>query len=107
MKLRVEFGINGSKREVNWYRDIEDFPTVISHDGNNWEWVSYEKDPLGHVDWILFFGMLRPHDSEYYSKVPSLDDITGGRMETGCQCGAIYTSFPWDHMRYCPKWSKI
>lgn len=107
MRLRIEFGIKGAIREVNWWKPIEDFPTIVKHNGVNWSWFMYEADLSGNVDWILRYSQIPSYDAESRFIAPTLDEIVGASVDNSCQCGAIYTSFPNHHMFFCPQWSKL
>lgn len=106
MKLKIEFGHNGSQRIFNWYRDVEDFPHLIKHNGKNWAWIMYDTDKTGHADYVLFYSEVPAYDLEYGIYAKTLDEILGGSLDNSCECGAIYTSFPNHHMFFCPKWSR-
>jgi len=103
MRLRVKLGSTDIK-EVSWYRALEDFPKIIKYLGRNYEWVFYDIDPTGKVDHVLTFGILMPYDPRYGVACESWSDLFGSDFNT-CDCGAAYTSFSWDHMRMCRKWS--
>jgi hypothetical protein len=107
MKLIISFGHSGTKKEVHWYRDIMEFPKLLRFAGAKWEWAMYHN--IGD-DYELTFSQIPAYDPNYYVDMESFED----RFEWGqidkCVCGAIFSSFSWDHLRYCPKhkpWSQI
>lgn len=108
MKVRVDFGFHGPKREVNWYSDIRSFPSIFRFDGKYWEAQMFLEDANANVDYIILFSELKHFDPTYYTvKVEDFDRFFNNPFGDKCECGAIYTSFPQIHMFFCPKWSKI
>jgi hypothetical protein len=104
MKIIVEFGYPGVRREVEWWRDIMDLPKKVQFDGEVWEFFMYDVADSG-FDWHCYYTR---------SKAKGLGDTYVPRFEdafcipiTTCQCGSMYTGFPQFHMFYCPKWSKV
>jgi len=104
MRIRVQFGLIDN-RDVNWYQPVENFPTLINFLGKNYEWVMYDKDISGAVDMILIFSELHSYDPDYTTVCPIWNEMFG-ESRIMCDCGAKFTSFPWDHMRMCKKWTK-
>jgi hypothetical protein len=105
IKFRVDFGLTGDKKEVDWYKELDDFPRVLSYNNKKWEWVMYDRDLKGNVDYILTFGEMPTYSQNYWARAVDFDDIYVSKSRPWeCQCGANNTSFPWDHMRYCSKW---
>ena len=104
MRLRVRLGLNITK-EVNWWNTIENFPHLISFKAVNFEWFMYEADPAKMVDFILTFAEVPMYSSKYKHECPSWE-LMFSPSGADCQCGAMYTCFPFDHMRFCPKWEK-
>jgi hypothetical protein len=105
MKIKVLFGLVDSK-EVFWYKDIDDFPKLIKFLGRNYEWVFYGQDPTGQVDMVFTFVELPSYDPNYGIDCRSWSELFGEEGNNGCECGAKFTSFSWDHMRMCRKWGK-
>lgn len=104
MRLKVKFGFIDTK-EVSWYRPLEDFPHLIKFLNRNYEWILYDKDLTGKVDMILVYSELPTYDPNYNVSAPLWSDMFRDTYNA-CECGADFTSFPWDHMKYCRKWSK-
>lgn len=104
MRLRVQFGLIDTK-EVFWYRPLEQFPQLIRFIGKNYEWVVYDTDPSGQVDTILVYSELPTHDPNFGVSCPTWNELFGD-SNAGCECGAAFSSFNWDHMRFCKKWTK-
>jgi hypothetical protein len=103
MKLRVKLGSTDTK-EVSWFKNLEDFPKLIKYLGRNYEWVFYDIDPTGKVDQVLTFSMLMTYNPNYGVTCDSWTDLFGVDLNV-CECGAAFSSFSWDHLRYCKKWS--
>lgn len=107
MKLRVELGYSGYKKEFNWWKPLDDFPHVVSHNGVKWEWAVYDTDKTKVVDYVLIFTDIPTNKPSYSSIVAEdLNMLTRDTSGNNCECGAIYSDFKWDHMRFCPKWTK-
>src|SRR5208282_4593426 len=107
MKLTINFGHNGIKKEVNWYRDLMDFPKLIRFSGSKWEWAMYHN--VGN-DYELTFSQIPTYDPNFYADMPSFEDMFEWANVDKCVCGSAYSSFSWDHMRFCPKhksWDKL
>jgi hypothetical protein len=104
VKLIINFGHQGIRKEVNWYRDFMDFPKLLKFQGVGWEWVVYTT--VGD-DYELTFSKIPTYDPNYYASMESYEEMfEWGGDKDKCCCGSIYTSFSFDHMRYCPKWTK-
>lgn len=104
MKLRVDFGLNGPKREIAWWDALSSFPKYFSLDGKKWEWVLYDKDPSRNYDHILTYSEITSKDRSFNEPMEDFD-IKFTNTEK-CECGALYSSFPWDHMRFCKLWRR-
>lgn len=107
MKLIIKFGHDGPKRQVDWWRDVMDFPKLIKFEGKRWERV-ISSGPYGGA-YDLTYSQIPMYDPHYYDEMPSFEEMFEWGSEK-CQCGAVYTSFSWDHMRFCPKykpWDKL
>jgi hypothetical protein len=102
MRLRIQFGSVNTK-EVNWYDNVNHFPTIVKFLGRNYEWVFYDKDLTGKVDMVLIFSELQTYDPNYYVTAPLWTDLFPEKIGA-CECGAAYSSFGFDHMRYCRFW---
>ena len=104
LKLKVNFGEYAS-RETTWEKDLMDFPKLIRMYGYNYEWVMYQKDDTSLYDYILHFTKLGSHDSDYHNEeIRTWYDLFVAGGGYVCECGAIHSSFPWDHLRYCKLW---
>ena len=101
MKLNINFGLTGPKKEVNWYRELMDFPKLLSFNGSKWEWAMYNK--IGN-DYELTFSQIATHDPSFYADMPSFETMFEYGVSDRCVCGSAYSSFKFDHMRFCPKW---
>jgi hypothetical protein len=101
MKITINFGLSGHKKTIDWYRDIHDFPKNIQFENKKWEWVFYAKD--GNGDYTLTFGELSQHDPQFYEDMAIFEDMFKNYSD-GCVCGAAYSPFKWDHLRYCKLW---
>jgi hypothetical protein len=106
MRLRVDFGTHGKRREIVWWQPLEDFPKLFQFEGKKWEWFMYDADKSGHVDFILTYSELPSYDPNFYADMDDFDEKFGHRLDP-CQCGAKYTSFPQIHLFFCPQWKKI
>jgi hypothetical protein len=104
MRLRVQFGLTISK-DISWYRPLESFPVLINYLDRNYEWIMYDKDLTGVVDTILTFAEVPSYDANYGTDCPKWNDLFGDDFGK-CECGAEYSSFSWDHMRYCKLWRR-
>jgi len=104
MRLRINFGFIDSK-EVAWWKPLNEFPTVIRFLGRNYEWAVYDKDLTGKVDMILMFSEIPSYDPNFGVECDKWSDMFPENLD-GCECGAKHSSFPWDHMFMCKKWSK-
>ena len=104
MKLGVTFGTADTK-EVIWYRPLDDFPKLVNYLSRNYEWVFYDQDPTGRLDAILMFTELPSYDPNYKILCPTWADLFPIDLN-GCVCGAKYSSFSWDHMKFCHLWRK-
>ena len=104
MKLNVKFGLLGDK-EDDWWRSVESFPKTVSYLNVVYEWVFYDDDKSGKYDKILWFSELNKYDPRFNDIHEKWSDIFEN-YKTSCVCGARYTSFEWDHMRFCAEWRK-
>ncbi len=105
IKLKVRFGLIDEKY-VSWWNDVYSFPKLINYLGRNFEWVMYDQDKTGQVDYILIFSELGEHDPCYMSFAPTWNDLFGEK--NGCECGSKYDRHsPNGHFMYCKLWSKF
>lgn len=101
MKLFIIFGYGTPKKEVNWYRDLMDFPKLIRYSGSKWEWAMYHN--IGS-DYELTFSQIATYDPNFYADMPGFEDMFEWGNVDKCECGAAYSGFTFDHMRFCKKW---
>ena len=106
MRLRFDFGINGTRREVTWWRDVSDLPTAFSFNGIKYEFFMYKKDHSKNYDLICTFAEMRESDPRWYN-CKDFDQEFGYNSKTACECGSIYSSAAQFHMFYCPMWKKV
>lgn len=104
MKLNIRFGLLGDK-EVDWWKSIDSFPKTIVYLNVIHEWVFYNDDKTGKYDKVLWFAELKRSDPRYNEEHETWSHIFENH-QLECCCGARYSSFPWDHLRYCPEWKK-
>ncbi len=104
MRLRVNFGLIESK-EVSWYQPLSSFPNIINYLGRNYEWVTYDTDPLKKIDYILTFSELPNYGPNYGILCTTWSEMFKDEIG-GCECGAAHTSFPNGHMFFCRLWRK-
>ena len=102
IRLTLLFGLSGPIRTVNWWKELEDFPKLLNFNGSKWEWVLYEVDNTRYTDYTLTFGQLATYDPNFYATMPSYEELFGGDLT--CDCGARFTTFPFDHMFFCKLW---
>lgn len=107
MKLKLQFGMNEPRREANWHRRIDEFPTLVLYKNSKWEFVMYQRDDTKESEYILFFSMVKSYDPNWHANTyESIDYCLDSGWGGKCECGAAYTSFPQLHMFFCPKWTK-
>lgn len=104
MKLRIDFGLYGPRKEVTWWQPLEDFPTGLFYDNQRWTWSIYKDDPYKAYDKILTFELMAIGDQRWYN---CTDFQARFGFNSGCECGSIHTSAPQFHMFYCPMWRKV
>lgn len=106
MRIRVEFGLGGQRKEMDWYQPIEDFPKRLIFDGKRWEWFMWEEIDIGTVKGTrLMFTEIPPYDPNFSDYMVDFESAYGFRVQK-CECGSSYTSFPQFHMFMCPLWEK-
>jgi hypothetical protein len=101
MKLILKFGLTGTTKQVYWGKDLMDFPKLIRFDGKRWEWSMY--DGSYQAGYELIFGPIPTYDPNNYADMPSYEEMFELGKD-GCVCGAHFSSFKWDHLRYCGLW---
>jgi len=106
MRLRLDFGYNGARKEISWYRDISDLPTAISFNGTKYEFFMYDKDPSKNYDYICTFSEMKPSDTRWYN-CKDFDIEFGYSGKTACECGSAYSWASQFHMFYCSMWRKV
>lgn len=104
MKLNIKFGLLGDK-EVDWWKSIDNFPKTIRYLNVVYEWVFYDDDDSHKYDKILWFSEMKKYDLRYNDEHEDWNHIFENH-KLSCSCGARYSSFPWDHMRFCSEWKK-
>lgn len=107
IKIIISFGHEGPKKEVNWYRDLMDFPKLLKFQGLPWEWAMYYE--VGK-DYELTFSKIPTYDPNFYVEMESFEEKFEWHNSDRCTCGAAWSSFSWDHLRYCGKhkpWSQL
>lgn len=107
MRLRIDFGLNGKRREISWWQPLEDFPHHFIFEGKKWGWFMYDEDKTKYVDYILTYSEIPAYDPDWHITMDDFDAKFGHRVDTRCECGAKYTSFPQIHLFFCPMWTKI
>jgi len=104
MRITVTFGFEGPTRAVDWFQPIDQFPKHFRYESKKWEWIAYDKDPTGKSDYALLYGELATYDPNFYMDMEDFETKFFGGYGEGCTCGAAYSSFNWDHLRYCKLW---
>lgn len=67
----------------------------------------YQEDTTKQVDYICYFSEVKIYVPNFSATTyENIDHLFNTGYGPKCDCGAIYTSFPWDHMKMCPKWTK-
>src|ERR1017187_6007492 len=103
MRLKLIFCSSGTK-EVYWNKTLAEFPKLVAYYGKKWEWAIYESDDTGHCDWVCTFVEVASYDPNWWATYTDVNNLYG-QDEDGCECGAKFSSFSWDHMRFCKKWT--
>lgn len=105
MKLRVDFGY--LRKETMWFKDLTDFPLVITKSGQNWEWLCHDIDPSGEFDHVLTFTLQSAFSALNMVGQPTKFEDLFPDDPYGCQCGAKYErGFENAHYGYCPRFRK-
>lgn len=106
MRLALQFGLAEPIREINWWQPVSSFYPLVLYKGKKYEFVTWDEDLTKKVDYICVFAEVRSFDPTWYATTYENIDNLLGLGAGGCECGAIYTSFPQFHMFFCPRWSK-
>jgi hypothetical protein len=109
MRVLIEFGYPGIKRDVSWWRTFGDIPKRMRFQGEVWDGFMYQEGKAGSgIDWEYYFTKSKDpnvKDWTIYSLIPQFEDVFNVPL-LKCECGSLYTGFPQFHMFYCPKWEK-
>lgn len=107
MKIRLQFGLIEPHRDIDWWQKVTDFPHFVLYKGDKWQFEMYGTDPFQNIDYVCYFSPVRKDDPLYTSQnYESLESLLNPGYGNKCECGARYSSFEWDHMRFCPLWKK-
>lgn len=102
MRLKVNFGLIEA-RQIEWWQPLSNFPTIVKFLNRNYEWVTWDSDLTGKVDYILTFSELQTYDPNYGVVCQVWSDLFKDEVN-GCECGA---KSPQDgHMFFCKLWRK-
>jgi hypothetical protein len=105
MKLSLHLGLAEPRRTVYWWSPIANFPTFILYKGNKFELVGYQKDNFDQIDYNCYFIEVHKADPNYRKDYMNIDYLLNKDNDLNkCDCGAEFSSFPWDHMRFCQSW---
>lgn len=114
MRIMIEFGYPGHKREVSWWKDFSLIPKKMIFNDEVWEGFMYDTGKVGSGhEWHYYFTKAKDQTKVYYDPmfgyptyVPKFEDVFDLPL-LKCECGAIYTSFPQVHMFMCAKWEPM
>jgi hypothetical protein len=102
MRLGIIFGLSNDIRYIDWEKDLSLFPKLLQYNGKKWEWIMYQDGPNGIIE--LNFTQLPTYDPNFYvDDMPVFEEIAGYAKKE-CECGSTYSSFSWDHSRWCNLW---
>lgn len=101
MRIRINFGIIDTK-EIDWPKDVSDFPTIVKFLGSNYEFVLYDDDITKTVDKIFYFSELPRYDPNYGVDCITWSEIAN-ESPTTCECGSRYGG---GHFFYCKLWRR-
>lgn len=86
---------------------MADFPTLVMYKGKKWEFEMYAPDKTNQVEHICYFSEVASYNPNWYANTyVDISNLLSNGSSAGCECGAIYTSFPNAHMFFCPRWTK-
>lgn len=108
MKIRIEFGFSDGTENVNWYRDIADFPKLLRYQGDVYEFVMYAPTGYGHpADYIFNFSKTKYYKARW-EDIPVFRDMFGyPSWDSSCKCGAKHDKGnPNYHYPFCDKYKK-
>ena len=109
MKIKIEFGQWDGHETITWYREISDFPKLLRHQGDLYEFAMYQKESPGHpVDYTFNFSKTSKTVVKY-SDIPVFKEMFAHCFirSDGCHCGAKHDrDNPNHHMFFCPKSKK-
>ena len=105
MKIKVIFGLFGPKKYIDWYRDVNEMPKLLKYKDKTWEFVREQKDPNGQL--MAIYNEIYHKTGEYQGYIEHFEYTFKFMIEESCVCGSIHTSFPNNHMIYCPLWKEI
>jgi len=109
-RLRLQIGEFHESKGIlaTWDRAVHDFPKAFRYKGSPWEWDAYDQDETGKADIVLYFSPVPHYQMGVYAgSLPDLERLPGltlfgGSVRGECQCGAAFSPFGFDHMRFCP-----
>lgn len=107
MKLRLNFGSRTPEIVVSWWQPITAFPGLVTYKNVKYEFVIYDEDDTGMVDYDCVFSEVRTYDPNWhattYESIEMLFSIGPGPLKK-CECGSKTGE---RHMFFCPLWSKF
>lgn len=105
MILKLMFGLNSVPIKVQWDRDLMEFPVIVNHNHQNWEWIIYNalNDlTADDMEYEVIFGELKTYDPRANEIFPMLSDIIASTMDTSlCDCGASKQVDSGGHWNFC------
>jgi hypothetical protein len=106
MRLKLQFGLNEPKREVNWWDTIKNFPTMVLYKNRKWRFTYYEPDETKQSDFICTFSEILSSGLTYHiATYQNIDYLFDTGWGGSCECGQAYEPGS-RHMFFCNKWSK-
>lgn len=104
MRLKIIFGYNGAEHIIDWWNSIESFPKLLRYNTRPYEWLMYDKDATGTVDYNLTLTELPTYDPNFYAEMEDFNSkYLGSPYNDKCECGSesIGTNL---HSYWCPKY---
>lgn len=103
MLIGVKFSYNSEAHVVDWDGDdlVNTFPHHLQYKNEKYEWVVYDVDPSGAVDYLLTFGRIMPYNPDYSLHMVDFEDLISGTKRT-CECGAESLGHP-GHSYWCSR----
>ena len=89
---------------VNWWRPIDEFPSLVLYKTNKWEFVIYDEDDSKESDYICIFSEVKSYDPNFFATTYTDISYMIEAANKGCECGSAHGG---GHMFFCPKWSKF